>query len=90
MTTTKLRFPQFPVVPLIISATTLALTNLGGGSALAASLNDSIFNKPNPTRQDLAVQSYLWGYPLLAIQRTAAQQLNGTGAVLNQQFDFYT
>jgi hypothetical protein len=91
MTTTKLRFPQFPAVPLIISATTLALTNLGGGSALAASLNDSIFNKPNPTRQDLALQSYLWGYPLLATQRTAAEQLNGsTGAVLNQQFNFLT
>ena len=82
MLTTKLRFPQFLTVLLIIIATTLALTNLSGGNTLATFLNDSIFNKPNLTRQDLAVQSYLWGWPLLATKRTeAVSLLPSTGAV---------
>lgn len=79
----------------ILSTAALAVTTLGVamGAASASQLNDSIFNKPNPTRADLALQAYVWGWTLLAQQRTVYQHLASAyypgypPAILNQQFD---
>ena len=55
---------------VILSMAALAVPTLGVamGAASASQLNDSIFNKPNPTRSDLALQAYVWGWTLLAQQ----------------------
>lgn len=96
----KSRFLRTTGLPLslptaILSTATVALTTLGVamGAASASQLNDSIFNKPNPTRADLALQAYVWGWTLLAQQRTVYQHLASAyypgypPAILNQQFD---
>ena len=79
----------------ILSTATVAVTTLGVamGTASASQLNDLIFNKPNPTRADLALQAYIWAWTLVAQQRTAYQHLTSPffpgypPAILNQQFD---
>lgn len=87
-----IEFPPFQSSKLLLVAA-VAGAGIGMGSAYASPLNDLIFNKPNPTRSDLALQAYVWGWPLVAQQRVAYQHITSAffpgspPAILNQQFD---